>query len=308
MASVAVSSKRAGGTLVGAERESLASPGLYRRAWRVFSRDRVAMFGLALLAVIVAFALAAPLVSHLTGFTYFENHLRDKLAAPGEKGYVLGSDANGRDILTRLAYAGRVSLLVGLCAALSEILIGLVAGVVAGYYGGLTDSIIMRIVEVFICLPIMPLLLLITSFYEPTLLPLALVIGALSWPGDARLLRGEVLALRNREYIEGARVVGAPGRVIMLRHVLPNITPILIILVTFTVSSTIFIETFLSFLGLGVQVPTPSWGNMMNDAQRFYRTNWTAVFFPGFLVYLTCLALYLVGSGLRDALDPKLLD
>ena len=294
--------------LASAERESLASPGLYARAWRVFRRDRVAMFGLSLLIVIVAFSLASPLVARYTGFTYYENHLSDKLSAPGENGYVLGSDANGRDILTRLAYAGRVSLLVGLCAAVAEIMIGLALGLVAGYYGGMTDSIIMRLVEIFICLPIMPLLLLITSFYEPSLLPLALIIGALSWPGDARLLRGEVLAMRGREYIEGARVIGAPARVIMLRHVLPNITPILIILVTFTVSSTIFIETFLSFLGLGVQVPTPSWGNMMNDAQRFYRTNWTAVFSPGLMVYLTCLALYLVGSCLRDALDPKLLD
>lgn len=308
MATLQARIERSTSALGGAERESLASPGLYTRAWRVFRRDRVAMFGLALLIVIVAFTLAAPLIAHFTGFTYYENHLRDKLSAPGENGYVLGSDANGRDILTRLAYAGRVSLLVGLCAAVAEILIGLAVGLVAGYYGGMTDSLLMRLVEIFICLPIMPLLLLITSFYEPSLLPLAIIIGALSWPGDARLLRGEVLAMRGREYIEGARVVGAPASVIMLRHVLPNITPILIILVTFTVSSTIFIETFLSFLGLGVQVPTPSWGNMMNDAQRFYRTNWTAVFFPGFLVYLTCLSLYLVGSGLRDALDPKLLD
>jgi len=285
-----------------------SAPGYYRRGWMRFRRDKLAMASLIIVIVIVLFALGAPLISKLTGFTYYENHLRFKLSAPGENGYILGSDANGRDILTRLAYGGRISLLVAFFGTVAELAFGLGLGLIAGYYGKWVDAVIMRLVDVMISIPTIALLILISSLYQPGYVLLALIIGAIYWPGDARLIRGEVLSLRNREYIQAARVVGVPSWQIMLRHLLPNVTPILLIQASLTIPSVIILESVISYLGLGVQVPTPSWGNMLQEAARFYRTNWTNVFIPGLMIYITSLSLYLVGIGLRDALDPRLSD
>jgi peptide/nickel transport system permease protein len=285
-----------------------ATPGIWRRAWRRFRRDHLAIASLVVVLLIVAFALGAPLVSDLTGFDYAENHLREKLANPGEKGYILGSDGNGRDILTRLAYGGRVTLLVATFATLSELSLGLGFGLIAGYYGRWVDTLIMRAVDVLLSIPALPILILISTLFSPGVVLLAVIIGAIYWPGDARLLRGEVLSLRGREYIEAARVVGVPSRTIILRHLLPNVTPILLVQASLTVPAVILTEAALSFLGLGVQVPTPSWGNMLDEAQRFYRQQWSNVFIPGLMIYISALCLYLVGIGLRDALDPRLSD
>ncbi len=285
-----------------------ATPGIWRRAWRRFRRDHLAMAALVVTFLIIVFALAAPLVSDLTGFSYSENHLPDKLSNPGENSYVLGSDGNGRDILTRLAYGGRITLLVAAFATLAELSLGLGFGLIAGYYGKWVDTVIMRSVDVLLSIPALPLLILVATLYSPGVILFAVIIGAIYWPGDARLLRGEVLALRGREYIEAARVVGVPSRSIILRHLLPNVTPILLVQASLTVPSVILTEAALSFLGLGVQVPTPSWGNMLDEAQRFYRQQWQNVFIPGLMIYISALCLYLVGIGLRDALDPRLSD
>ncbi|MEA2527949.1 MAG: peptide/nickel transport system permease protein [Thermomicrobiales bacterium] len=285
-----------------------AAPGMYRRAWRRFRRDHVAIASLVVILCIIAFALAAPLVSNLTGFSYSENHLSEKLSNPGENGYILGSDGNGRDILTRLAYGGRVTLLVATFATLAELSLGLGFGLISGYYGRWIDTVIMRAVDVLLSIPSLPLLILVATLYSPGVILFAVIIGAIYWPADARLLRGEVLSLRGREYIEAARVVGVPSRSIILRHLLPNVTPILLVQASLTVPSVILTEAALSFLGLGVQVPTPSWGNMLQEAQRFYRQQWENVFIPGLMIYISALCLYLVGIGLRDALDPRLGD
>ncbi len=186
--------------------------------------------------------------------------------------------------------------------------LGLGFGMVAGYAGGIIDSIIMRLVDVMLSIPSLPLLILVATLYSPNPTGLALIIAFTAWPGSARLIRGEVLALRQREYIEAARVVGAPPWRILTRHIVPNVTPIIAIQASLAVPALILAESGLSFLGLGVRVPTPSWGNMLEEAARFYRTNWTNVFFPGLIIYLASLALYLVGIALRDALDPKLGD
>jgi len=287
-------------------RAGRSSPGLYRQALHRYRRDHIAMASLVIFFVILIFVIAAPLVSRLTGFTYFENHLGEKLSGPRENGYFLGSDANGRDILTRLAYGGRASLLVAFFATISEIGFGMGFGIVAGYFGKWVDAIIMRFVDIVLSIPAIPLLILVTTLFSPGLVMLSVIIGAIFWPADARLIRGEVRALRGREYIESARVVGATSRRIILRHLLPNVTPIMLIQASLAIPAAILIEAVISFLGLGIQVPEPSWGNMLNEAQRFYRTNWTNVFFPGFMIYITALVLYLVGIGLRDALDPRL--
>jgi ABC-type dipeptide/oligopeptide/nickel transport system permease subunit len=283
-----------------------STPGFYRRAWRRYRRDKIGMVALGVILLVVGFSLAAPLVSRYTGFTYTENHLADKLKAPGEGGYVLGSDGNGRDILTRLAYGGRVSLMVAALAAISTFLIGGTIGSVAGFFGGFLDGLLMRLVDVLLSIPTLSLLVLVGALYKPGPVLLAIVIAMVSWTGVARIVRGEVLALRHREYVEAARVVGSSNTRIITRHIFPNIVPIVIIWASLFIPALILIEAALSFLGLGVRPPTPSWGNMLQDARGFYRQAWTFVFIAGFMIYITVLALNLVGNALRDALDPRL--
>jgi len=263
------------------------------------------MTALIIFVSVALFAIFANLVSRWTGFTPYENHLAQKLSAPGENGYVLGSDANGRDILTRLAYGARVSITVAFMATLVELTIGLGIGLIAGYAGGWADSILMRLVDVLLSIPTLPLLILIATLYSPGTYTLALIFALIFWPGDSRLIRGEALAIKSREYVDAARVVGVSPVGIVLRHVLPNVVPVMIVLASLTIPSLILVESALSFIGVGIQVPEPSWGNMLDEAQRFYRTNWTYVFFPGFMIFITSLSLYLIGDGLRDAFDPK---
>lgn len=289
-------------------RELRATPGFYARSWARFRRDPVAMTALGVLAVIVVFVLAAPLISRLTGFTPYENHLSDKLTPPLTNGYVLGSDGNGRDLLTRLAYGGQVSLTIAVLSTFATLLIGGGMGLLSGYAGGLVDATLMRLVDVLLSIPGLPLLILIATLFTPGPTGLALVLAAVSWMGIARVIRGEVLRLRTVEYVEAARLVGAPPVRIALRHVLPNVAPLLVVFASLAIPGLILAEAALSFLGIGVQVPTPSWGNMLGEAQRYFRTNASNILIPGTMIFVTSLALFLVGSGLRDAFDPRLGD
>lgn len=287
--------------------ELRSTPGFYLRAWRHLSHDKVAMAGLAVLVVVILFVLAAPLIStYVTGRSYAENNLAAKLTPPMTDGYVLGADGNGRDILTRLAFGGRVSLMVALLASVSTLIIGGTIGSVAGYFGGWVDSLLMRIVDVLLSIPTLSLLILIAVLYKPGPLLLALVIATVSWTGIARLIRGEVLALRNRDFVEAGRVIGASDGRIIWRHIFPNVMPLVVVWASLVVPGFILTEAALSFLGLGVRVPTPSWGNMLEEARAVFRQAWTNVFFPGFMIYITVLAINLVGNALRDALDPRL--
>jgi ABC-type dipeptide/oligopeptide/nickel transport system permease subunit len=294
-----------GGTL---DRSMLRrTPGLYTRAWRRFRKNRVAMSALVVLALITVFVLSAGLIStYVTGFTPQENHLADKLKPPLTDGYILGSDGNGRDILTRLAYGGRVSLMIAVLSAFATFLLGGSIGLLSGYAGGWADNIIMRIVDVVLSIPGLPLLILISTLFTPGPAGLALVLAAVSWPGIARIVRGEVLRLRGQEYVEAAKTVGASSSRIALRHILPNVLPLLIVYISLVIPGLILAEAGLSFLGIGVQVPTPSWGNMLGDAQQFLRTNVSNIIIPGFMIYITSLSMNLVANGLRDAFDPRL--
>ena len=278
----------------------------WHRAWRRFKANRVALIALILLTSVFLFAALAPVVSHFTGFTYYENHLGDKLSKPGENGYILGSDGNGRDILTRLAYGGRVSLLVAGLATVSLIVMGGLIGSVSGYFGGTVDSILMRSADVLLAIPVLVLLILVSSFFHPSPWQLALLIAVVSWPGISRIVRGEVLSLKNREFIEASRVIGASNSRIIIRHLMPNVVPTIIVWASLAIPSLILTEATLSYLGLGVQAPQPSWGNMLQESKQFVRQSWTFVFFPGFMIFVTALCAYLVGLGLRDALDPRL--
>jgi ABC-type dipeptide/oligopeptide/nickel transport system permease subunit len=281
--------------------------GFWRDAWRRFRADRVSMvFGTLFLAILI-FVLASPLISeYVTGFTYTENHLADKTAGIGEKGYILGSDGNGRDVLTRLAYGGRISLLFAFSAMISVLVLGGLIGGCAGFFGGAFDAISMRIAEVVIAMPLLPLLILISSMYRPPIWQLAFFIGVFSWPGVSRLIRGEVMSIRRREYIEAARVTGASNTRMLFRHVFPNVLPIILVWASLSVPSLILLEAILSYLGVGVRAPTPSWGNMLEEAKQYYRTAWTLIFIPGFAIYITVLAMTLTGNGIRDAIDVRL--
>lgn len=284
-----------------------SSPGYWRRAWRRYRNNHVALVAMIVAVTIIAFALAAPLVSRwITGFNYSENHLGDKLMAPGNGGYILGSDGNGRDVLTRLAYGGRVSLFVAVLAAFSILIIGGTLGSAAGYFGGMIDTVAMRLADVLLSIPTLVLLILVASFYQPGPVLLAVFLASVSWAGIARLIRGEVLSLRNRDYVDAARVLGATNTRILTRHIFPNVVPIIVVWSSLVIPGLILTEATLSYLGLGVRPPTPSWGNMLQDAKQFFRVAWTLVFIPGFMIYITVLSINLVGSGLRDALDPRL--
>lgn len=285
-----------------------STPGFYSRAWGRYRRDKIGMVALAIVLLVVIFSVGAPVVSQISGYTANENHLADKLAAPGEKDYILGTDGNGRDILTRLAYGGRISLVVASLAAISTLAIGSVVGSVSGYFGGLIDGVLMRLVDVLLCIPTLSLLILVSALYRPGPVLLALVIAAVSWTGVARLIRGEVLSLRNRDFVEAARVIGASNTQIIARHIYPNVIPITVVWLSLAVPGLILTEAALSFLGLGVRVPVPSWGNMLQESRGSFRQAWTFVFIPGFMIYITVLAINLVGNTLRDALDPRLND
>ncbi|CAN5738160.1 ABC transporter permease [soil metagenome] len=283
-----------------------STPGFYRRAWRRFRKDKVAIAALALAIFILTFSFGAPVVSLMTGYDFARGDLTKTLLGPGEQGHLLGTDANGRDILTRLAYGGRVSMMVSVLAVISALTIGASVGSIAGYYGGFIDSVLMRFVDVIISIPGITILLLLSVWFRPGPVGLAFVIAALAWTGIARLVRGEVLTLKNRDYIDAARVTGASNTRIIMRQLFPNVISIVIVWMSLALPSLIIYEATLSYLGFGVRIPQPSWGNMLDEAKEFYRASWTYVFIPGFAIYMAALSFNLVGNGLRDALDPRL--
>ena len=295
--------------LAASERAELhATPGFYTRSARRFRKDRLAMIALAIFAVIVLFVLSAPLVSRWTGFSPQENHLAAKLTPPLTDGYLLGADGNGRDLLTRLAYGGRVSLMIAFLSSITTLVLGGALGLISGFSGKWVDMVLMRLVDVLLSIPGLPLLILIATLYTPGPAGLAVVLAVIGWPGIARIIRGEVLSLRGREYVEAARLVGASPTRIMVRHLLPNVAPLIVVFASLAIPDLILAEAGLSFLGIGVQVPTPSWGNMLQEAARYFRTNASNVVIPGAMIYVTSLCLYLIGNGIRDAFDPRLGD
>jgi peptide/nickel transport system permease protein len=225
----------------------------------------------------------------------------------------LGTDEVGRDLLSRLLYGARISLAVGLSAVIMEVLIGTVLGAIAGYYGGWIDYALMRITDVFLSIPLLPLLLVLTAIVAASSTKAALsfgvivlIIGALSWPTVARLVRASFLSLREREFAEAARAVGNNDGRIIFRHLLPNAVAPIVVQATLDVANVIIVESTLSFLGLGIQPPTASWGNMLANAQSNLQTAWWAAVFPGLCILITVLAINYIGDGLRDALDPNM--
>ncbi len=228
-------------------------------------------------------------------------------------GHVLGTDEVGRDLWSRLLYGARISLTVGLFAVIMEVLIGATLGAIAGYYGGWIDYALMRLTDVFLSIPLLPLLLVLTAIVAASSTKAALsfgviviIIGALSWPPVARLVRASFLSLREREFAEAARAIGNNDARIIFRHLLPNAIAPIVVQATLDVANVIVLESTLSFLGLGIQPPTASWGNMLANAQSNLSIAWWAAVFPGLCILVTVLAINYIGDGLRDALDPNM--
>jgi peptide/nickel transport system permease protein len=220
--------------------------------------------------------------------------------------HLLGTDGEGRDVLSQIVWGSRVSLSVGFIAVGIAVIIGIFLGMLAGYYGGTTDIIISRIIEVMMCFPTFFLILAVLAFVGPSIYNIMIVIGVTGWTGVARLIRGEFLKLRHREFVIAARVSGANDRRIVTRHLLTNaISPVLVI-ATFGVASAILVEASLSFLGFGVPPTTPSWGSLLSTAQEFMDVAWWLTLAPGFAIFVTVTAYNLIGEGLRDAIDPNL--
>jgi peptide/nickel transport system permease protein len=274
-------------------------------AIRRFLRHRLAVTGMVVMAVVSVLAAGAPYVSPHSPTALDATAFQ---AAPSEI-HPLGTDSVGRDVLSRLIYAARVSLTVGVCAVGIYVVIGTAVGAAAGYYGGVVDLVLSRIMDVMLSFPPLIIILFAVSIFgRPSLWNVVIVLGLLGWPALARLVRGQFLALRTLEFVLAARATGASDSRVVLRHVLPNALAPVLVAATFGVANAILIEAALSFLGLGVQPPTPSWGNMLTDAQSLTvleRMPWLWVP-PGFMILISVLSINFVGDGLRDALDPGL--
>jgi peptide/nickel transport system permease protein len=281
--------------------------------WRRFKRHKLAFAGATVLALITLIAVCAPILQLQDPNEIDQAHWMGYPLAPGVAGHLLGTDENGRDLLSRLVYGARISLIVAFFAVLMEVCIGTVLGAIAGYYGGIADYAVMRLTDVFLSIPLLPLLLVLTAIVSATSSKAALgfglivvIIGGLSWMQVARLVRASFLSLREKEFAEAARALGNGDMRIIFRHLLPNAVAPIIVSATLDIAGVIVLESTLSFLGFGIQPPTASWGNMLANAQsNMAIAPWVAIF-PGLCILVTVLAVNYLGDGLRDALDPNM--
>jgi len=276
--------------------------GYWQIAWRRLRRHRLAMAGAGVVFVLLVAALLSPWIA-----PYPPTHidLANRMSPPSWK-HPLGTDELGHDVLTRLLYAGRVSLTVGFSAAVASALLGTVVGLVSGFYGGWLDNLLMRFVDIMLSVPDLPILIILARYFGGSLVGIVAVITAFGWMGTARLVRGEVLRLKRTDFVEAARALGASNARIMWRHLVPNALAPVIVAATLAVGGAILTEAALSYLGFGIQPPTPSWGNMLQNAQDFIWRTPLLAFWPGLMIFLTVLCFNFFGDGLRDALDPRL--
>jgi peptide/nickel transport system permease protein len=274
------------------------------RALTRFRRHRLAQAGLVVLLLLTLSALFVPSLSHYS----FDGQDPALLGqpTPPSLSHPMGTDQLGRDNATRILYGARISLLVGLASALIATFLGTLIGALSGFYGGWVDSVLMRFTDMVLSIPILPLVIALSGFLRPSLWVLVLIIGGLGWMGTARLVRGQFLTLRSREYVEASRALGGSNARIMFRHILPNAIGPILVSTTLAVGGAILLESALSFFGLGVQPPTPTWGNLLTGSSDWLETApWLAAF-PGLFILITVLSVNFLGDGLRDAFDPRL--
>ncbi len=272
-------------------------------AFRRLRRDKMAVAGAVILLVAASVSLLAPL---LAPHDPIEINLSQRLLPPGTAGYLLGTDQLGRDILSRLIWGGRISLLIGFSAVMLAMGLGVIVGLLAGYFGGKTDSVVMRFIDILMAFPAILLAITIVASLGPGLRNSMIAVSIVGIPYYARIVRGSVLSLREQEFIQAARVIGGSHRRIITRHIFPNTLAPLIVAATLDVGWFIMAAAGLSFLGLGAQPPTPEWGVMLSEGRQFIRNAPHLSILPGTAIFLVVLALNFLGDGLRDALDPRL--
>ena len=281
--------------------------GLWQDAWHRFRRNRLAVLGAVLILFLILVAFLSPLLVH---FGIIVNPTTQQVenieVGPGQAGHLFGTDELGRDTLSRLMYGSRISLSVGILVQGIILPIGLAIGLAAGYFGGRIDNLLMRFTDIWYAFPDLIFVLVLVSVFGPNLLSIFGAIALVGWVGLARLVRGQVLAIKEKEYIEAARSSGSPPLKLILKHLLPNALGPIIVTVVFGIPSAIFLEAVLSFLGVGIQPPTPTWGQMVFDGYEAIYANPTSVVFPALAIGFTLLAFSFVGDGLRDALDPRM--
>lgn len=274
-----------------------------RRALAAVGKRHPLVFGGAVLVALLVVAAAG--AAWIAPYDPLQQVLGDRLLPPSLH-HLMGTDQYGRDVFSRLVYGSRISLAVGMVAVTIYVLIGTTVGSVAGYYGGWLDGLLMRITDIFLCIPTFLLILMVIAFVGPSILNIMVVIGLTSWTDVARLVRGEVLSLKEREFVQAARLIGMGDFRILRKHLLPNALGPILVVSTLGIGGAILIESSLSFLGLGVQPPTPSWGNMLMEGKEHLTDAWWLVTFPGLAIFLVVLGFNLLGEGLRDYWDPRL--
>ena len=281
--------------------------GLWRDAWQRFRRNRLALMGAALVLVLVVVAFLSPLLVHfgiiINPTTQEVEHIE---VGPGMFRHVLGTDQLGRDTLSRLMFGSRISLSVGILVQGIILPIGLAIGLAAGYFGGRIDNLLMRFTDIWYAFPDLIFVLVLVSVFGPSLLSIFGAIALVNWVGLARLVRGQVLSIKEKEFIEAARSSGSAPLKLIIKHLLPNSLGPIIVTLTFGIPNAIFLEAVLSFLGVGIQPPTPTWGQMVFDGYEAIYANPTSVVFPALAIGFTLLAFSFIGDGLRDALDPRM--
>lgn len=288
------------------------------RTWRRFLRHKLAVASLFVLALLISMSAAAPLVEMWLGVDAFTADLYQRLRDPS-LAHPLGTDEIGRDHLTRLLYGGRVSLLVGLVAALFAAVIGTLIGILAGYFGGRLDALLMRATDSVIALPLLPLLIVLAAVdlrklgfsnelansEDASLYRIIIIVSVVGWTTVARLVRAETLSMKRRDFVRAAVALGARTDRILLMHILPNVISPIVVATTLSVGNIILFESVLSFLGLGIQLPVASWGNMLSNAQDLIWTAPELATWPGLFIFMTVIAFNFMGDGLQDALDPR---
>jgi peptide/nickel transport system permease protein len=274
---------------------------LYAVVWRRMKRNRLALAGGCVVLLLFVVSLLAPLIAPADPNAIDAWHV----LSPPSWHHWLGTDELGRDVLSRMIYGSRISLKVGFVAVGIAVSIGTLVGLVSGYYSGLVDNCLMRLVDIMLCFPAFFLILAVITFLEPSIWYIMMVIGLTSWMGVARMVRAETLSIREMDYITAARCIGCSDLRIIFRHILPNTLSPVLVSATLGVAGAILTESALSFLGIGVQPPTPSWGNILTSGKDYIEFAWWLSLFPGLAILVTVLAYNLLGEGIRDAFDPR---
>jgi oligopeptide transport system permease protein len=285
------------------DEKAMRGHSLWDDAWDVLRANRAAMAALTIMGIVCTLVLFAPLLSPYE----FDSTDWDRISTPPSlsTGHYFGTDDVGRDLYVRTLYGGRISLMVGLAATLVSLIIGIAWGATAGYAGGRLDQWMMRTVDVLYGMPFMFFVILLMVFFGRNILLIFVAVGAINWLDMARIVRGQTLSLKRKEFVEAARATGVSNFNIVRRHIVPNLLGVVIVYVTLTIPQVILVESFLSFLGLGVQEPMTSWGALVNDGAQVMETAPWALIFPAIFLALTLFCFNFIGDGLRDALDPR---